>query len=193
VPYEPLLLMMQQQALGLQQGTGQEVVWCCEHAPIYTTGRRAIDNRTRPDLPAPLLRTDRGGETTFHGQGQLMLYPILNLKGRQLAPRGYVSLLERSAIHLLQHYGIPASQRSGTPGVWTSRGKIAAIGLRISRGVVWHGMALNITTDPAWFNAIRPCGLDLGVDRMANHTTPPAIELVAEQWVKELRQLLANG
>ncbi|MDX8409969.1 MAG: lipoyl(octanoyl) transferase LipB [Mariprofundales bacterium] len=190
MPYEQLALAMQQQAVGLQQGKKQEVIWCCEHTPIYTTGRRAIDNRTQPELAAPLLVTDRGGETTFHGPGQLMLYPILNLKTRHLTPRAYVALLEKSCIRLLANYGITTARRKGAPGVWTDYGKIAAIGLRISRGVAWHGMALNVTTDLTWFDPIQPCGLNVSMDNITHYTTPPPLALLANQWEKHINKLL---
>jgi len=193
-PYAPFAAAMLAHAQGVQRQTTEEAIWCCEHDPIYTTGRRAIDNRTAPTLPAPLIISDRGGETTFHGPGQLMLYPILNLKQRGLAPRAYVRLLEESCIDLLADYGIPATRRSGAPGVWVDQRKIAAIGLRISHGVVWHGMALNICTDLAWFDAINPCGLPWGMDRFCDHLDAPALAVLAQQWADQLiRELKGVG
>ncbi|MDQ6950453.1 MAG: lipoyl(octanoyl) transferase LipB [Mariprofundales bacterium] len=189
-PYQPFATAMRQHAEKLQAGDEKEVIWCCEHDPIYTTGRRAIDNRITPTLPAALIVSDRGGETTFHGPGQLMLYPIINLKRRHLAPRAYVALLEEGCIRLLADYGIITARRKGAPGVWTTCGKIAAIGLRISRGVVWHGMALNVTTKLAWFDPIHPCGLNFAMDSIAHHATPQPLAVLANQWAKNLNQLL---
>ena len=189
-PYLPFLARMQQQAALLQRGEGKEAIWCCHHPPVYTTGRRGVDNRVRPALPAPLVATDRGGETTFHGPGQLMLYPILKLRPRHLQPRAFVHLLEESCITLLRRYGITAVRKTGAPGVWSDRGKIAAIGLRIGGGVSWHGMALNVTTDLDWFDAIRPCGLPFSADNMANHIAPPALETLAEAWSVIFRKMV---
>lgn len=183
---------MQQHARAVRHDTASEEVWFCHHPPIYTTGRRGVDNRTRPELPAPLLVTDRGGETTFHGPGQLLCYPIIDLKRRRIAVRRFVALLEESCIGLLAGCRIAAGRRAGLPGVWSARGKIAAIGLRIDDGVSRHGMALNVTTDPAWFAPIRPCGLEAGIDRIADHTSPPPLETLAGSWFRLLVALLSG-
>jgi len=172
--------------------TSSEVIWACEHDPVYTTGRRGIDNRRFAELPAPLVVTDRGGETTFHGPGQVMLYPVLSLRGRGLGVRDYVCLLEQSCIDLLLAYGISAGRRDGLPGVWVGSAKIGAIGLRVSRGVVWHGMALNVCVDAQWFAAINACGAGLGVTGMHAFMTPPPLADVAGEWYDLLCARLAS-
>jgi len=174
---------MAQQADLLSVGQeGEEVVWACEHDPVYTTGRRGVDNRRQAQLPAPLLVTDRGGETTFHGPGQVMLYPVISLRKRHLGVREYVCRLEQSCIDLLATYGIQTSRRDGLPGVWVGTAKIAAIGLRVSRGVAWHGMALNVCVDTHWFAAIDACGAGLGVTSMCAFVEPPALADLANAW-----------
>ena len=177
---------LQAQALQVQSAPANELIYACEHEPVYTTGRRGIDNRTGASLPAPLLRTDRGGETTFHGPGQIMLYPVVDLRARGLGVRDYVYALEQSCIDLLAGMGIQASRRCGLPGVWTERGKIAAIGIRVQHGVAWHGMALNVQVDPAWFAAINPCGTGLGIDRLGDHPQSEVYELevIADRWAR---------
>jgi len=177
-------------AAALAAGEAGEVIWCCEHEPVYTTGRRGVDNR-RAALPAPFVRTDRGGETTFHGPGQLMLYPVLSLRRYGLGVKAYVQLLEQSCIDLLAEYGIAAERRPGFPGVWTTRGKIAALGLHVARGVAYHGMALNVHVDARWFAAIDPCGTGLAVDRMADHGVTPALPALAKCWAAGIERLLA--
>lgn len=157
IDYSTLLTAMQRQSLQRAQGKVGDEVWFCEHPPIYTTGKRGINNSVS-QLKAPLLTTERGGETTFHGPGQLMMYPILSLKTYQLSIRGYVSLLEQSCINTLAILGIQAGRNCKFPGVWVDDTKIAAIGLRIHQGVASHGMALNVSTDLSWFDAINPCG-----------------------------------
>lgn len=168
----------------------EEVIWCCEHEPVYTTGRRGVDNRRHDTLGAPFLRTDRGGETTFHGPGQLMLYPILHLRRRRLGVKAYVHLLEQSCIDLLAEDGIVAERRQGFPGVWTRHGKIAALGLHVAHGVAYHGMALNVHVDARWFAAIDPCGTGLAVDRMVDHGVTPALPALAKRWAAAIERLL---
>jgi len=191
-PYLPLWQQLQQRAGEIAAGTAPEIIWSCEHEPVYTTGQRAVDNRQAATLPAPLVVTDRGGETTFHGPGQLMLYPLLNLRERQIQVRHYVELLEASCIGLLADYGVTASRRCGLPGVWVGSRKIAAIGLRIKNGVAYHGMALNVSCDLAWFAAINPCGTGLPACRLQELTgTLPALECIAGEWQQHLQRLIA--
>ncbi|MDQ6965159.1 MAG: lipoyl(octanoyl) transferase LipB [Mariprofundales bacterium] len=192
-PYLPLLASMQQHARALQSGDRSETLWCCWHQPVYTTGQRAADNRRYATLPAPLVVTDRGGETTFHGPGQLMLYPILSIRARALTVRHYIALLEESCIALLAQEGISSERVEGAPGVWSEQGKIASIGVRISRGVAWHGMALNVTTDLDWFREINPCGLSAAPDRMSSYIDPPPLEQLADNWHRHLRTLLRQA
>jgi len=186
IDYDLMWQRMERQASllsGQQTGQGsEEVVWTCEHDPVYTTGRRGVDNRRQAELPAPLVRTDRGGETTFHGPGQVMLYPVLSLRRRKLGVRDYVCLLERSCIDLLAAYGICADLRESLPGVWVGDAKIAAIGLRVSQGVVWHGMALNVCVDAQWFRTINACGASLHVTGMDEFLDPPPLVELANAW-----------
>lgn len=190
-PYEPMWQQLQAHAAAVSAGQKEEIVWACEHDPVYTTGRRAVDNRTKPELPAPLIYTDRGGETTFHGPGQIMLYPIVHLKQRRLSPRSYVHLLEQSAIDLLAESGITSGRQCGLPGVWSDDGKIAAIGLRIQSGVAYHGMALNVDVAPDWFAAINPCGTRKKSLSMAFYVEQlPELQLLASRWNGHLTRLL---
>ena len=171
-----------------------EIIWSCEHEPVYTTGRRAVDNREQPILPAPLIYTDRGGETTFHGTGQIMLYPIIHLRKRQVTPKQYVSLLEQSAINLLETMGITAKRRCGLPGVWTDEGKIVAIGLRIQNGVAYHGMALNVDVASEWFSAINPCGTGKKSVSLSDCIeNPEPLEMIAAQWGNQLNLILGRN
>ncbi len=124
---------------------------------------------------------------TFHGPGQLVGYPILRLRDRGLGPTEYVRLLEETVILTLARFGIDSGRSPGRPGVWTSLGKIAAIGVRIERGVSLHGFALNVDTDLSRFDAIVPCGLaDTSVTSMAQHLeAPPTIEAVGTALARE--------
>jgi len=172
----------------------QEHIICCEHIPIYTTGRRRIDNRKQTDLPAPLVVSDRGGETTFHGPGQLMFYPIINIAQRQLAVSCYVSWLEKSCIQLCRSLGVTVQQRQGFPGVWVEHAKIAAVGLRVRHGMVYHGMSLNVHVDSLWFDAILGCGLSTPIINLNTLTTQELVlEKLAKQWHELFCRILGDG
>jgi len=188
--YEPVWQKLSARADAVAKGVGEEVIFAGEHEPVYTTGRRGIDNRLGEELPAPVVYSDRGGEMTFHGPGQIMLYPIINLRSREIGVKQYVYLLEESCIQLLKEFGIKAKRNCGFPGVWTEQGKIAALGVRVTRGVAFHGMALNVNIDPKWFATINPCGLQLGVVNISDFTVPlPPFEL-AERWQFHFQSLL---
>lgn len=192
-PYEPTWKTLSAHADAVGKAAADEVVFSCEHEPVYTTGRRGVDNRLTDSLPAPVFHSDRGGEMTFHGPGQVMLYPVIHLRRREIGIRDYVWLLEESCIQVLSNFGIEAGRNCGFPGVWVGGCKIAALGVRVTRGVAFHGMALNIDTDPVWFAPIRPCGLEAGVMRMSDLIQPPAPPVVAEQWQACFQLLLGEG
>lgn len=140
-----------------------------EHDPVYTTGRRDAGRNLRVQeerLGAPLVRSDRGGDITFHGPGQLVAYPIIDLRAAELGVVEYVRRIEEVIIRTLAGYGIPAVRVGGLTGVWVGDSKIAAIGVRVSRPggaagawVTSHGLALNVDVDLSWFERIVPCGI----------------------------------
>lgn len=130
------------------------------HAPVYTAGRRFVEAHILQDLQAPLIETDRGGQVTYHGPGQLVGYPIVMLSDLAMGPKRYVEAIENGLITALGKFGIIAYRESGLTGVWTSAGKVGAIGVKISRGVTTHGFALNIFTDLRAYDAIVPCGIE---------------------------------
>jgi len=188
--YEPVWRRLQRHAEAVADGCACEMVMSCEHEPVYTTGKRGVDNRLHATLPAPVVCSDRGGEMTFHGPGQIMLYPIIHLRQRRLGVKQYVSMLEQSCIDVLDTAGVHAARRCGFPGVWTAQGKIAALGVRVSRGVAYHGMALNVDVDPDWFAAINPCGLQTGVVSMSAFVKPLAFVDLAQCWQRRFTGLL---
>ena len=164
-----------------------------EHPPVYTTGRRGAGANLRlPEaaLGAALIETDRGGDITFHGLGQLIAYPIIDLRAAGLTVVSYVRSLEETIICTLRAYGIEGQTECGLTGVWVGESKIAAIGVRVGKPagaaggwVTGHGLALNVDVDLAWFGRIVPCGIaDRGVTSIQALTgSAPAITDVAEQ------------
>ncbi|MEZ4501269.1 MAG: lipoyl(octanoyl) transferase LipB [Dehalococcoidia bacterium] len=168
-----------------------ERVALLEHPPVITLGARADRAHvlaSSAELQArgvAVVDADRGGDVTFHGPGQLVAYPILDLRTRGLHAADYVRALERVAVETLAAFGIEAGHRPGTPGVWVRDWKIAAVGVRIDRGISRHGLALNVDIDLEWFDLIVPCGLEgLFVTSMAAELDEtPSMGAVIEAFV----------
>lgn len=184
VPYASALAWMAHQT-EVVRGGGREAVALLEHDPVYTLGARAARASLRvaeAALPAPLVEADRGGDVTWHGPGQLVCYPVLDLRARGLRAGDYVRILEAIAIETLAAWGIEGDRVAGRPGVWVDGAKAAAVGVRIDRGVTRHGLALNVSPDLAWFAPIVPCGIeDAGVTSMARVLgDAPSLAAVAE-------------
>ena len=134
-------------------------LWLLQHPPVYTLGQAA--NRShgpRMAGPIPVLRVERGGEVTYHGPGQLVVYTLFDLSRRGLKVREFVRLLEQSVIELLAAHAVTAHRNDGAPGVYVEGAKVAALGVRISKGCTFHGLALNVDMDLAPFAQIDPCG-----------------------------------
>lgn len=149
-------------------GTVGDTFLLLEHASVYTAGPRAPMEHVVGELRAPLVQTDRGGQVTYHGPGQLVGYPIIDLAAKGLGPKAYVHGIEAALVEALAGFGVAAHTENGLTGVWTERGKIAAIGVKISRGVSLHGFALNVNTDLVAYAPIVPCGIfDRPVTSMA--------------------------
>jgi lipoyl(octanoyl) transferase len=168
-----------------------------EHSPVYTTGRRNADSHLRLPrelLGAPLVETDRGGDITFHGPGQLIAYPTIDLRAARLGVVDYVRRLEEVIIRTLRDNGIESRTECGLTGVWVGNEKIAAIGVRVSRPggaaggwIATHGIALNVCVDLTWFERIVPCGIvDRGVTSMQRLLgSAPEVEEVSAQLERE--------
>lgn len=133
-------------------------IWFTEHPPVFTLGLNASREHLLAPGDIPVVQIDRGGQVTYHGPGQLMVYPMLDLKRAALGVRDLVTALERSVIDLLQESGMVASSRCDAPGVYVDGRKVASIGLRVRRGASYHGMALNVDVDLEPFSRINPCG-----------------------------------
>lgn len=133
-------------------------IWLLEHDPVFTQGQNGKAEHVLNPGNIPVIQTDRGGQVTYHGPGQLMIYTLLDIRRKQLNIRQYVTLLEQSVIDFLAAYGISAAAKREAPGVYVNEKKIASIGLRIRRGFAYHGIAFNISMDLEPFGRINPCG-----------------------------------
>lgn len=195
---------LQEQAHERVMEGGEEALFLLEHKPVITFGRRAGDSAKNliaskerlAEMGVEVVESDRGGDITFHGPGQLVAYPIVRLNGHGLSVGGYVRRLEDVIIATLGKFGIEAFKDDCAIGVWVGeRGaacgangsaKICALGVRIKRGISMHGIALNVTTDLDYFNLINPCGLGRPVTSMAKELgeKTPAMSEVKEAFSK---------
>ena len=138
----------------------QDELWITEHNPIYTLGKNANENNIIDAGDIPVLRVDRGGEVTYHGPGQIIIYVLIDLKRKGLNVSDLIFILEESIIRLLKNYNIKASRMKKAPGVYVDSMKIASIGIRVSRGCTYHGLSFNYDVDLEPFFGINTCGFD---------------------------------
>ncbi len=146
-----------------------DTVLLVEHEPVYTFGKNANENHLLQNYPedVKVFHVERGGDITFHGPGQLVGYPIIDLHNYKMSISWYMRSLEAVIINTLNHYGIAAEHKKGLTGVWVKEEKIAALGVRISRWVTMHGFALNVNTELHYYDGIIPCGIfEYGVTSM---------------------------
>lgn len=141
-----------------RQNDTPDEIWLLEHEPVFTQGQNGKPEHILDARDIPVVQTDRGGQITYHGPGQLMVYTLIDLKRKQLHVRELVTKLEQSVIDLLHTHQIPAIAKPDAPGVYVNGKKICSIGLRIRRGCSYHGIAFNIAMDLEPFTRINPCG-----------------------------------
>jgi lipoyl(octanoyl) transferase len=156
--YEPLWRAMQEFTEKRGVDTADEI-WLTEHPPVFTLGLNASREHLLSPGDIPVVQIDRGGQVTYHGPGQLMIYPLIDLKRSGLGVRQLVTALEQSVVDLLRERGVQACARADAPGVYVDGSKVASIGLRVRRGASYHGMALNVDLDLEPFSRINPCGV----------------------------------
>ena len=157
-------------------------LWFTQHHPVFTQGQAGREEHLLAPGDIPVVQTDRGGQVTYHGPGQLVGYLLFNLKARGLGPRSLVRGIEASICRLLAGYGIDAANRDDAPGVYVGGAKIASLGLRIRRGCSYHGLSLNVDMSLAPFAQINPCGLiGIEVTQMADLSGTVEMRKVQEQ------------
>lgn len=161
----------------------EDQLWLVEHDPVFTQGQAGKPEHLLMPGDIPVVQTDRGGQVTYHGPGQIIVYPLIDVRRARLGVRELVSDIENAVISLLSDYGIESSSRSDAPGVYVGECKIASLGLRIRRGASFHGVALNVDNDLSPFQRINPCGYTgLEMTRMVDLIPQvPAALTVGEQ------------
>jgi lipoyl(octanoyl) transferase len=155
--YVPLWRDMQDFTDARDANTCDEI-WFVEHPPVFTMGLNASEEHLLAPGDIPVVQIDRGGQVTYHGPGQLMVYPLIDIRRSNIGVRQLVTALEQSVVDLVAEYDLVAAARADAPGVYVDGDKLASVGLRIRRGASFHGMALNVEVDLEPFTRINPCG-----------------------------------
>ena len=191
VDYEPTYQAMVAFTDGRTEDTPDEL-WIVEHPPVFTQGMAGKPEHLLQHSKIPVVQVDRGGQITYHGPGQVVVYTMIDFKRRHISVRDLVSRLENSIIATLAHFGIEAHNDPKRPGVYVGERKIASLGLRIKRGSVYHGLALNVNMDLEPFHQINPCGYaGLEMVQMAELvSTTPEFNQVADTLADHLQQQL---
>ena len=186
VDYAPTFQAMQDFTAARTAETPDEL-WIVEHPPVYTLGQAGKPEHILRDVGIPVVNIDRGGQVTYHGPGQVVIYPLVDLPRLKIKVRELVSAIEQAVIDLLAEHGVSAERRDGAPGVYVGEAKIAALGLRIRNGCSYHGVSLNVDMDLSPFAAINPCGY-AGLEVI--QTTDLNIPLTADEAGERLSQHL---
>lgn len=176
--YEPVWRAMQAFTDARNDDTPDEL-WLVEHDPVFTLGQAGKPEHVLMAGDIPVLHVDRGGQVTYHGPGQLVVYPLLDLKRLKVGVREYVERIEQAVIDTLAEWNIEGARRCGAPGVYVNHAKVMALGIRVRRGCTFHGLAFNIAMDLEPFSRINPCGYaGLQVISLADLGGPSGLEAV---------------
>lgn len=196
-PYEPVWRAMQRFTDTRDEATPDEL-WVVEHDPVFTLGQAGKPEHVLAPGDIPVLQVDRGGQVTYHGPGQLVVYPLLDLRRLHIGVRDYVCRIEQAIIDTLDEWNILGQRREGAPGVYVGGAKVAALGIRVRRGCTFHGLSFNVAMDLEPFHRINPCGyqglqvtavLDLGGPSGMQAVTPVLLAQLARQFGLTLQPL----
>jgi lipoyl(octanoyl) transferase len=190
VAYEPTWRAMQAFTAARSGDTGDEI-WLVEHPPVFTLGLAGRPEHVLAPGDIPVVKTDRGGQVTYHGPGQAVAYLLLDLKRAKVGVRELVRRIEGAVIEALAAYGVHGERREGMPGIYVRGAKVAAIGLRVSRGCTYHGVALNVDGDLEPFTRIDPCGYPgLAATRLADLGVRDSMVAVQQELAQGLSRCL---
>lgn len=190
VPYEPTWQAMREFTDARDADTPDEI-WLLEHPPVYTLGQSGRPEHLLRDEGIPLVRIDRGGQITYHGPGQVVVYLLIDLARRGIKVRELVTLMEQAIIDCLAGFGLSAQRQAGAPGVYIDGAKVAALGLRVRNGCSYHGLSLNVDMDLAPFGWINPCGYEgLQTVQLAGYGVCTSVEAAGDSLLSHLQRLL---
>jgi lipoyl(octanoyl) transferase len=178
-PYEPIFQRMRELTLARTPETADEL-WFLEHPPVFTQGQAGKAEHVLAAGDIPVVQSDRGGQVTYHGPGQLVVYVMVDLQRAGYGIRSLVTRLEQAMIDCLGGYGIAAAARPDAPGVYVGNRKIGSLGLRVRKGCSYHGLSLNVAMDLAPFQRINPCGFQgMAMTQVAELGRPVSVDAVA--------------
>ena len=184
--YEPVWRAMQRFTDARDETTTDEL-WLVEHEPVFTLGQAGKPEHVLMPGEIPVIHVDRGGQVTYHGPGQIVAYPLLDLRRLKIGVREYVDRIEQAVIDTLADWNIGAARRDGAPGVYVNGEKIAALGIRVRRGCSFHGLAFNVAMDLEPFSRINPCGYaGLRVTSMLDLGGPSSLDPVKTALLEHL-------
>ena len=184
--YEPVWRAMQSLTDARDEATPDEL-WLVEHDPVFTLGQAGKPEHVLMPGEIPVIHVDRGGQLTYHGPGQIVLYPLLDLRRLKVGVKDYVCKVEQSMIDTLADWNIEAVRREGAPGVYVGDAKIGALGIRVRHGCTFHGLAFNIAMDLEPFRRINPCGYaGLAVTSMADLGGPSSLDTVKARLIEHV-------
>jgi len=170
-----------------RNGSSPDELWVVEHPPVFTLGQAGKREHILRESDIPIVKSDRGGQVTYHGPGQLVIYLLFDLRRNSLGVRDLVSGIENAIIKLLKGWDIESEAQKQAPGVYVSGRKIAALGLRVRRGCSYHGLSLNVAMDLTPFEAINPCGYEgLEITQLRAHGVDESVSAVAQSLVNEI-------
>ncbi|MFE8102832.1 lipoyl(octanoyl) transferase LipB [Brenneria goodwinii] len=189
-PYEPVSLAMHE-FTDLRDDKTLDEIWLVQHPPVFTQGQAGKAEHVLMPGDIPVIQSDRGGQVTYHGPGQQVMYVLVDLKRRKLGVRLLVSAIENTVVNTLAHFHIEAHARADAPGVYVGERKICSLGLRIRKGCSFHGLALNIAMDLSPFLRINPCGYaGMQMAQVSDYVPGVTVEDTAPVLLKSFRQLL---
>ncbi len=188
--YEPTWRAMQK-FTDDRDGDTLDELWMVEHPPVFTQGQAGKPEHILNAADIPIIQVDRGGQVTYHGPGQIVIYPLIDLKRHKIGIKALVNGIEEALIRTMAHYNVIANRREKAPGVYTNNKKIASLGLRVRKGCTFHGLAFNIRMNLEPFSRINPCGY-AGLEVTQLSELNPAVEMaeVQNQLIKHLCEVL---
>jgi lipoyl(octanoyl) transferase len=187
--YEPVWRAMQQFTDARNESTVDEL-WLVEHPPVFTQGQAGKAEHVLAPGDIPVVQVDRGGQVTYHGPGQIVAYPLVDIRRRRMGVRDLVHRIEEAIIRLLAAHGVPGERIAGAPGIYVAGAKIASLGLRVRRGCTFHGLAFNVDMDLEPFQRINPCGFaGLEVTQQVSFT-PVSMRDIENELVDQLARVL---
>jgi lipoyl(octanoyl) transferase len=170
----------------------QDEIWVLQHRPVFTQGQAGKPEHLLFTGDIPVVQSDRGGQVTYHGPGQLMAYILVDIKRANMGPRDLVDSIECALVELLAQYGITAQPDKDAPGVYVGKKKIASLGLRIRKGLSFHGLALNVEMDLEPFHRINPCGYaGMEMTQIADYVSQPDIQAIGQKLIASLQQTMS--